>query len=310
MSIAFLFAYMFCQITSGPSAVAGGCAPNSSSRFAIANWIEVPVHATSQCFWEALFAALIAGALVGLVGLASRVAAGMAARAAAAGARGAGPGSGEPPLGEPFTDTNPDLGDTLDLSPYNDTLPGNPPAPQNPPGPGSPGPPGPGKPGLPPEDSGGDNSKYPWSWGEPPSPELQNAIDQMLEARQRLTDYVLDFRASGARGGGVTPEFLKLEKELSNAFKEWIKFRPGPIPPGVSPGGIPPPAPPPTGPTGTQIIGPKGPTGTQVIPGPASPTSPTQPQINCGGTPCVSPYDKTQAGINGVLNTLGQKSGG
>ncbi len=64
----------------------------------------------------------------------------------------------------------------------------------------------------------------------------------------------------------------------------------------------------PTGPNGTQLLPPTGPNGTQVIPEPVSPTGQTQ-QVVCPECP-ASPYATTQTGMGGVVNALGQKSGG
>jgi len=178
-----------------------------------------------------------------------------------------------------------------------------------PPGPGGkPAPPGPGGPGPGGPGAGGQGSKYPDSWGEPPSPELQKAIDKLNDADRKLWEFEKRGVEAGVKGGWTdNPAWKELYQQYGEAFREWLKFKPklgsgaGPVP-GSGSG-----TPPPPSPTAPTLPG-TGPGGTQIIPPGAS--GPTQPAI-CPGPGCPpSPYEKTQTGLAGILNTLGQKGGG
>jgi hypothetical protein len=224
-------------------------------------------------------------------------------------------GGGKGPKVDPFAKTEPGL-------PASKT-----PTPEPAPGPGGGGPGGRGGGPSPPGPSNPNPGKPPG-----PNPKFDEAAKRFDAAQKRFYKLVNE--------GGEPIEIEKARSEMTDAFTEMIyaksspenkpliedsllkegKFRFGGNWPlfnkGQKPAGNPTP---PTGPSGTQIIPPstspkaptlpgQGPGGTQVIP--QTGTSPTLPQINCAGTPCVSPYAKTQTGLSGALNALGQKGGG
>lgn len=234
-----------------------------------------------QCFEEALiwgiFSALLNG--LALVALGARAAAGLGAGGRAAEGLGGGARAAA-------AKTAPDIGETLPQIPFSKTQPGGSgpglgPGPKSGPGPGGGGP-GPG-PGPGPKPSG---PPYP-EW----SPELKEAWDQLRRASDRMVEFINNFPK------GQNEAFQKLWREEMEALKNFQKLKypdMHPVPSGPSPNA---PTLPGTGPRGTQII-------------PRGPNAPTQPQINCGGNPCVSPYGKTETGLGGILNTLGRKGGG
>jgi hypothetical protein len=298
--LGFLFAYMWCQMVSGGEApVARGCAPAPARRGPLREFFVQPVYAIgSQCLQEAL----IGGALGGLLGAVGKW----------GGAKPAG-GGGKPNPSEPPLDpaANPEPG-----SPGGggSAKGGGPGGRGGGPSPGKNGPPGPETPE--PKPSGPDPADAEWE-------RLQQRFD---EATKRWNE------------NKYGPDAKKYLNEWRDALRDIAKFKdpdnpywqtpnepsevpwpygqrssgPVPGPQGAGPA-------PPTGPGGTQIIPPStnptaptlpgtGPGGTQIIP--PAPTNATQPLINCAGTPCVSPYAKTQTGLGGALNTLGQKGGG
>jgi hypothetical protein len=310
IGLAFLFAYLWCRMAGAGASpdVAGGCTPAPRERHPFLDIFITPVHARlSQCMKDALFAALLTALLMPF-----------AAPGASGGGKGSGRGGSEPPgdtqpgLGkDPATDP---YGDTLPGDPFGDTLPGGGPGgkPGGPPGEPAPGPgqPGSGKPGGAPG-------------AEPTDPKFQEAVDKFNAADKKFWDLL--------KGGGSPSEIEAARAEMNGAAKDlavegaspenkdlaeagswdlwnnWHWYAEGakaPASPGspVGPGGgagVSPNAPtlPGTGPGGTQII-------------PPGPTAPTQPGI-CPGPGCPpSPYAKTQTGMGGVLNALGQKGGG
>jgi hypothetical protein len=287
MGLGFLFAYMWCQMVSaGDAPVARGCEPANDRRSAFLDLFVRPVYAIgSQCLHEALFAA----ALGGILGAAAKWGGG------GGGSKG---GGGKPNPSEP---------------------PANP-SPKSAPG-GRGGGPSPGKGGP----SGPENPGP-----KPSGPAPRDAEWEQLQKRLADATKQWDQNKYGSDAKKYFNEWRQALNDVSK-FKDpdhphWqIPFEPSEVPWPYGPrssGPVPNPQGggplPPTGPGGTQIIPPStsptaptlqgtGPGGTQVIsPGP---TNATQPQINCAGTPCVSPYAKTQTGVAGVLNTLGQKGG-
>ena len=309
--LGFLFEYLLCRIfMSGSAPVARGCDPAiSEGHFALADFFVAPLHAAgSECLSSAIVAALLGGLMGGLGGLGGGGSRG-------GGARG---GGGNPPdLGK----TAPDLGDTLPQTPFANTQPGaggggKPPMPPG--GGGNPGP-GPG---------GGGPPEYPpdvqreiaaWNkWKQSDGPDKAKYFNEWINALR---------------------ESLKAANPDHPYFKDPIPYpegpwgKPGWSPPGQGGGS------PPTGPGGTQIIPPAtspnaptlpgtGPGGTQIIPPATSPNAPTLPGTGPGGTQIIppgptaptqkiicpgpgcppSPYEKTQTGLGGVLNALGQST--
>jgi hypothetical protein len=198
-----------------------------------------------------------------------------------------------PEPGLPFTKTEPGLPPPSRPFAKTDPAPGPGPAPVPGPGP-TPGPgPGPGpKPGPP----------YP-DW----TPEARQAWDRLTEASNRMVDFIKKYGLEdrGDLYKQLWDEEMKALQEFQKALHPgWHPSTPPPLPPGTPPG--------PAGPGGgtppnTPTLPGIGPGGAQTAP-PGS-TNPTQPLINCAGTPCVSPYAKTQTGLGGALNALGQKGG-
>jgi hypothetical protein len=244
------------------------------------------------CFDQALIWGVISALLNGLplvvFGAGARAGLGAAARGAEGLAEGARGGAAASELGAAARGGAKGPGNTqpLDPLPFDKTQPGGAgPGAGNPGGAPPPGSPGstPGSPGPEPVPFGAPNSrvlaKTDMSWGKPPSPELQQAIDRLEEA-ERILD--------------LNPWSGKAISEYGKAFREWKKFKPGyPGPAGFPWEGPPGAAAQPAGPGGTQIL--TGPGGTQIIP--------------CSGSGCGGAV-KVQTGLNGVLNALGQKGGG
>jgi hypothetical protein len=309
LALAFLFQYMLCKIQGNPPStdvprVGRNCAPTPlRERFATADLLITPVHAAmSECLKEALVAMLVTALLGGLAAGANRAVNGRN-----------GGGSGDGPGADPFAETQADpLGKTDPALGEKGT---------NPTGDSAGGGPGGGKgprPPNPPSDDLADTPEFREAVKKATAADekfwklLNEGADpiEIEAARQELNDAATNLALVGA-----APENKQLVGKW-DLWNNWPQYYNGP----KAPTGANPPTPPtPTGPNGTQIIPPPaspsaptlpgtGPGGTQIIP-PAG-TAPTQPVINCAGTPCVSPYEKTQTGLNGVLNTLGQKGGG
>jgi hypothetical protein len=275
-ALGFMFEYLLCQMMSaGEGPIARGCDPfDSRQRLAVANFFVAPLHAAGgDCASSALLAGALAGLLGAGLGLGKLV-------------KGGGPKGGQ---ADPFAKTQPDLGKTQpDLG---KTLPagrgGAPGGPGGGPAPGG----GGGKPGAgsdfgPEFDAAVKRENEAWEnfWKEAKG----KGIDEVEKMWKDYWDTWIEVAKQGAK-----PENLDLIMKKGPTFVEtWGKSG---VPSFEPPPGAQPPTPP----------APKGPGGTEIIPPP-----PTQKMI-CPGPGCPpSPYEKTQTGLGGVLNTLGQKTGG
>lgn len=296
-AIAFLFEYLLCRIFmsgGGDGPVARGCEPASDRRLALTDFFVTPLHAAgSNCLANALIAALLAAALGGL-----------GSWAASKYGRGGGGGKADPSAKtqpDPAAKTPTDPSGKTQADPLAKTEPG--------PGGGNPGPPG--KPS--PDGRGAKTQEGRWDV-EPDGAAFEAArqkendawlkIWQESKTRADAEKYWqewLDAWTALSRLK-VAPGNKDMVKRPDYPFPEmWLGSEPLPAPPGGTPLR--------TGPGGTQII--PGPGGTKIIPLPSvSPTTPAQPGL-CPGPACPpTPPTKAQTGLGGVLNTLGQKSGG
>lgn len=301
--LGFLFEYLLCSLfMSGEAPVARGCEPNPvRAHVALANLFVTPVYAAgSECLSKALVAALLGG----LLGIALGI------KAGGGGGKGGG-GSSESPPAKPQAP-----GEPGGAGPGGQGGQPSPGAGGGKPGGGKP---GSGKPGNPePED--------------PFGPEFDDAVKKLNDAEKKFWD-LLNKGASPAEIEAARKDLNDAAKELAKAkvkdkdlvgdwdlWNNWPWYYKGQAgaggtPPPAGPGGA---GSPPTGPGGTEIIPPPvspnaptlpgtGPGGTKIIP--PGGTAPTQPAI-CPGPGCPpSPYEKTQTGLAGALNALGQKTG-
>ncbi|MBK5298400.1 MAG: hypothetical protein JJE40_14700 [Vicinamibacteria bacterium] len=280
IELTMFFYYFFCRLASGPGSAAA-------------------------CKQAAIEQGVLAALISLLVFLAPAMGIGLK------GAGGVGKGPNADPFAktqaDPFGKTNPGLGADPAANPWGKTNPGGK-------GPGAPG----GKPGG-----------QPNIWNDP---EWQQAVQKLNDAEKKLAeltdnsplyhmygDKALEIAPESALGKAAAEE-LEAFRELARLGLERNGLNPSLVsPPGsplggsVTPGPAGAPTPgggtgaPPTGPGGTQIM--KGPGQTQIMKGPGQ----TQkiPQPNCPGPACPpTAQQKTQTGLGGVANALGQKVGG
>jgi hypothetical protein len=289
-ALGFMFEYLLCQMMSaGEGMVACSCDPSSGrQQLAVADLFVTPVHAAGgDCAWKALFAGLLGGLLGAGLGLGNL------------GSGGGGKGPAKPSAKSP-SDTQPGLGKDPAANPYGDTLPGDPFGGTLPAGAGGPGgTPSAGSPGGKPFDI----SKFP--------PAVQK--EMLAYEKWKQTE---GFPAKA----DAFNEWITAIRESMKARKPLDPYYNDPMPPGPWPwgpkGATPPPqgptpsgGTPQTGPGGTQII--RGPGGTEIIPTNQLPSPGGTPPANCPGVGCPpSPIQKTQTGLGGALNALGQKIGG
>jgi hypothetical protein len=286
-AIQWMLFYLLCDMlasSEGPEKpLARGCEP-TQGRFnaGVLDWVVTPVHAASA---DCVYGALVAGALGGLLGVAGGL--GKLINAGKAGGAKGGPA-------DPFAKTQAD--------PFGKTDPG---------GLGGGGKAGPSG-GAP--ASGGGSSTPPAGGG---STQGSPAHKAAIEANDAA--YAKYFKATDpSEKAKLFAEWRKTLFEMNqlNASPEnKVFFSPeahGPTGPGgtqtVPQGPGPSGGTPPTGPGGTQFI--KGPGGTQIIPTSQLPGG-NAPSANCPGPGCPpTAVQKTQTGLGGVLNALGQKVGG